>query len=249
MDCRQKKKESFPLIFWNSALTGDLAGLLDANGNGLPTFEDEPVQSVATRGLLSLSAKVESQNCYRDELPISCNEEEFDYSTVEYQLINSLNTEISRGTLNFDGTVSLRDTLENGNYRLLLIDNPDLNWDHHDFKYTYDPTKENKEHIILKPRRKYYFGGKAEISGVVFGDGYVTINGTTLWPSSPLENVKLEMRCKDSETFETITNKDGKFLFRKNLKNGLCKIFADELNYHYSMLHMEKALKILDLHS
>lgn len=227
MDCRQKKKESFPLILWNSALSGDLAGLLDANGNGLPTFEDEPVQSVATKGLLSLSARVESQNCYRDELPISCDEEQFDYSTVQYQLVNSLNKEIAVGNLNPDGTISLRDTIENGNYRLLLVDNPDLNWDHYDFKYTYDPTKENKEHIILKPKRKYYFGGKAEISGVVFGDGYVTINGTTLWPSSPLENVKLEMKCKDSESFQTTTDKDGKFLFQKNLKNGPCKIFAD----------------------
>ena len=226
-DCKAKKNKGLPLILWNSALTGDLGAILDANGNDLPGFEDIPEQTVATRGALSLVAKVESQECFRDEVPIPCREEEFDYSTVQYQLVNALNSEIATGTLNSDGSLSLQSELENGNYRLLLIDNPDLNWDHFDFKYTYNPTKENREQITLRPKRKYYFGGPGEISGEVFGDAYTTIDGSTLWPSAPLANTKVDLKCKDSDPFSTYSNANGKFIFRSGFKNGNCSISVD----------------------
>ena len=226
-NCKKQPSQGAPVVLWNSALSGSMENLKDDNGNKLVEFTDIAEQTVATKGVIDLSLVTEAQNCYRDEIEISCLEENFNYSDTEYQLIDAVNRKIETGTLNADGKINIKDVIDNGNYRLLLVDNPDLNWDHVDFKYEFDPVSNNKHNFVLKPKRKYYFAGMGEISGVVYSDAYASINGDILWPSLPLDNVPVKLKCKDSSILTTETDANGFFIFKNVFKNGSCRVTAD----------------------
>ena len=225
LNCKKKKNE-VPLVIWNNALQGTLEGLIDENENKLPEITEIPEQSVATKGSISLSASFTATDCYRDELPISCDQENIDYSAVEYQLVNSLGKIIISGNLEKNGSFAFSKEIENGNYRLLTKDSETINWTHQDFNYTWNPVGKNELSFDLKAKKKYYTSGPAEISGEVISAGFRGLNGVTLLPPQKMKNVTVKLFCKNYFISETQTNENGIYNFYENLNNNNCQVTA-----------------------
>lgn len=241
LDCKKKKNE-VPFVIWNSALSGTTESLRDSNGNKLPEITTIPEQSVPTRGLLSVNASFVATDCYRDDFPISCEEDNIDYSLVEYQLIDSFGSIKNEGYLNSNGSISFENEIDNGNYRLLIKDSEMINWTHYDFNYTWNPTEKNEVIANLKAKKKYYNNGPAQIFGEVYSGGFRSVSGEILLEPKKIKNVIIKLFCGNSLIDETVTDENGKYFFYQNMQNNNCYISAngEDISIYDSPLKTKK---------
>ena len=203
-DCK-KKKDALPFLMFGAQ---QATNPVDVNGNPLPNNEGNGEQEVATSGPALITGSVIA-------LDGASPAPDFDYESVEVQLVAPDGTVVATTNLTSDGEYSFSlDDLENNNYRVVIPEGQGLEGAHIDFNFVFDPTSNPtvKNLADMNAQVTTFPGGPAILTGSVESPGYDDGNITV--GAGPLAGITVDLMNQNGDIVaSTTTDGQGNFNF------------------------------------